>query len=291
MKPAPFAYLRPSTVDEAVQMLAAGDAKVLAGGQSLVPILSMRLASPATIVDINHIGGLDAIEVDETGVRIGALTRHRALERDAEAFAGNPLVRRTLQCVAHPTIRNRGTTVGSLVHADPSAEMPAVLALLGGEVDAVSASRGRRTIAAPDFVVGPMECCMLPDELAVAARFPNPPPRSGSSWREVSRRHGDYAIAGVGAIVTLADDDTVASARLAFISVGIVPVCVDVSEPLVGRAASDLDLAAVAALVAEAIDPEPDIHATAEYRAHLAQTLARRALREAAADAVERSAA
>jgi aerobic carbon-monoxide dehydrogenase medium subunit len=291
VKPAPFAYLRPSSVDEAVQMLAAGDAKVLAGGQSLVPILSMRLASPATIVDINHIGGLDAIEVDETGVRIGALTRHRALERDAEAFAASPLLRRTLECVAHPTIRNRGTTVGSLVHADPSAEMPAVLTLLGGDVDVVSASGGRRTIAADDFVVGPMESSLRPDELAVSAWFPHPPARSGSSWREVSRRHGDYAVAGVGAIVTLADDDTVASARLAFISIGIVPVCVDVSEPLVGRAESDFDLAAVAALVAAAIDPEPDIHATAAYRAHLAQTLARRALHEAVRDAVERSAA
>ena len=271
-------------------MLAGGDAKVLAGGQSLVPILSMRLASPATIVDINHVGGLDAIEVDGSGVRIGALTRHRALERHEAAYAANPLLRRTLACVAHPTIRNRGTTVGSLVHADPSAEMPAVLALLGGEVDAVSAARGRRTIAAADFVVGPMECCMLPDELAVSARFPNPAPRTGSAWREVSRRHGDYAIAGVGSIVTLADDDTVASARLAFISVGVVPVCVDVSAPLAGRAVGDLDLGSVDELVTEAIEPEPDIHATAEYRAHLARVLAGRALHEAAADAVERSA-
>ena len=291
MKPAPFAYQRPSTVDEAVQMLAAGDAKVLAGGQSLVPILSMRLASPATIVDINHIGGLDDIEVDESGVRIGALTRHRALERDEAVYAANPLLRRALACVAHPTIRNRGTTVGSLVHADPSAEMPAVLVLLGGEVDALSVARGRRTIAAADFVVGPMECCMLSDELAVSAHFPNPAPRTGSAWREVSRRHGDYAIAGVGATLTLADDSTVASARLAFISVDVVPVCVDVSALLAGRDSHHLDTAGVDDLVAAAIDPEPDIHATAEYRAHLARVLAARALREAASDALEQPAA
>jgi aerobic carbon-monoxide dehydrogenase medium subunit len=291
VKPAPFAYLRPSTVDEALQMLAAGDAKVLAGGQSLVPILSMRLASPATIVDINHVGGLDAVEVDDVGVRIGALTRHRALERDAAAFAANPQLRRTLAYVAHPTIRNRGTTVGSLVHADPSAEMPAVLALLGGDVDVVSASSGRRTIAAEDFVVGPMESSVRPDELAVSAWFPHLPPRSGSAWREVSRRHGDYAVAGVGAVVTLADDRTVASARLAFISVAMVPLCVDVSAPLAGRTADDLDLAAVGELVDTSIDPEPDIHASAEYRGHLARVLAGRALKEAAADARERAAA
>ncbi|HSS67997.1 MAG TPA: FAD binding domain-containing protein [Nocardioidaceae bacterium] len=291
MKPAAFAYSRPVTVDEALRLLAAGDAKVLAGGQSLVPILSMRLASPASVVDINHVAGLDAIEVDGAGVRIGALTRHRALEQDQRAFAANPLLRRTLECVAHPTIRNRGTTVGSLVHADPSAEMPAVLALLGGEIEVVSEAVGRRTIAACDFVVGPMESTTRPDELAVSAWFPHPPPRSGSSWREVSRRHGDYAVAGVGAIVTLGDGDTVASARLAFISVAVVPVCVDVSEALAGQAARSLDVSAVAEFVSAAIDPEPDIHATAEYRAHLARVLAGRALCAAAADAVERSAA
>jgi aerobic carbon-monoxide dehydrogenase medium subunit len=291
VKPAPFAYQRPSTIDETVEMLAAGDAKVLAGGQSLVPVLSMRLAEPAVIVDVNHIAGLDAIDVDDAGVRIGALTRHRALERDAAAFEANPLLRRTLAHVAHPTIRNRGTTVGSLVHADPAAEMPAVLTLLDGEVDVVSASRGSRTVAAADFVVGPMECCMLADEFAVSARFPHPPPRTGSAWREVSRRHGDYAIAGVGALVTLADDDTVASARLAFISVCVTPIVVDVSEPLAGQAAPQLDVAGVGALVDTAIDPESDIHATAEYRAHLARVLAGRALIEAAADARQRTAA
>jgi carbon-monoxide dehydrogenase medium subunit len=303
VKPAPFAYRRPDSVDEAADALADGDAKVLAGGQSLVPILSMRLASPAVVVDINHIAddaaaaGLDAVEVDDAGVRIGALTRHRALERDDAAYAANPLLRRTLECVAHPTIRNRGTTVGSLVHADPSAEMPAVLALLGGEVDVVSAARGRRTIAAADFVVGPMESSVRPDELAVSAWFPHPPRRSGSAWREVSRRRGDYAVVGVGAVVSLtADgaDEAVVAAQLALISVGLRPVCVDVSAALAGEAARGLSPHAVAAavdLVAAVIEPESDIHATAEYRAHLAAVLVGRALREAALDAVGRTAA
>jgi carbon-monoxide dehydrogenase medium subunit len=168
VKPAPFAYHRPATLDEAVGLLAAGDVKVLAGGQSLLPIMSMRLASPATIVDINHISpaaGLDAIEVDDTGVRIGALTRHRSLERDDAAYAANPLLRRALVHVAHPTIRNRGTTVGSLVHADPAAEMPAVLALLGGDVESVSVSGCRRTIAAADLVLGAMESSVRADAI------------------------------------------------------------------------------------------------------------------------------
>jgi carbon-monoxide dehydrogenase medium subunit len=294
VKPAPFAYRRPSTVDEAVELLADGDAKALAGGQSLLPLLSMRLASPATIVDLNHLSdpaGLAAIETDGIAVRIGALTRHRALERDQDAYAANPLLRRALAHVAHPTIRNRGTTLGSLVHADPAAEMPGVLALLDGEVEVVSAAGGRRTIASRDLVIGPMESSLRPDELAVSARFPHPPPGSGSSWREVSRRHGDYAVVGVGAVVTLADDRTVASARLAFVSVGVAPVCVDVSPPLAGRSADDLDRASVVELVAAAVDPESDIHASAEYRAHLARALALRALDEAAADARERLAA
>jgi aerobic carbon-monoxide dehydrogenase medium subunit len=294
VKPAAFAYRRAETVDEAVEALAGGDAKVLAGGQSLIPILSMRLAAPALIVDINRVAGLDAIDVDGAGVRVGALSRHRALERDDRAYEANPLLRRTLDCVAHPTIRNRGTTVGSLVHADPSAEMPAVLALLGGEVEVVGAATGRRTIAGGDFVIGPMESSVRPDELAVSAWFPHPPARSGSSWREVSRRHGDYAVAGVGAIVTLNEDRAVAAARLALISVDVVPVCVDVSAALAGRPAGDLgerSLAAAAELAATMIEPESDIHATAEYRAHLVRVLVARAVHDAAADAVERAAA
>jgi carbon-monoxide dehydrogenase medium subunit len=169
--------------------------------------------------------------------------------------------------------------------------MPAVLALLGGDVDAVSASGGRRTIAAADLVVGAMESSVRADELVVSARFPHPPPRSGSSWQEVSRRQGDYAVVGVGAMVTLADDDTIASARLALVSVGVKPVCVDATPPLAGRRIGDLDRVEVAELLAAAIDPEPDIHASADYRAHLAQVLCCRALAEAAADAHERSAA
>ena len=202
MKPAPFTYHRPATLDEAVETLAATDGKVLAGGQSLVPIMSMRLASPAALVDLNHIPGQDKIIVNDAGVSIGCLTRHRALELDPAAYAANPLLRRALQSVAHPTIRNRGTTVGSLVHADPAAEMPAVLSLLGGSVEALSSARGRRTIDAAEFFVGPLESALEPDEIAVRATFPHPPAGSGTAWLELARRHGDYAMVGVGALVT-----------------------------------------------------------------------------------------
>jgi len=291
VKPAPFTYLRPGSVDEALAMLAAGDAKVLAGGQSLVPILSMRLASPAKLVDINHLSGLADIEVTDTAVTIGALTRHRALELHDGAFAANPLLRRALTNVAHATIRNRGTTLGSLVHADPAAEMPAVLCLLGGRVQALSAAAGRRTIDAADFVVGPMESSLRPDELAVSATFPNPGPTTGSAWVELSRRHGDYAMVGAGALVTLSDDDTVERASVVLISVGLVPVLVDVSPALSGRPSESMDLGAVAGLVDEAVEPDGDIHASAEYRAHLARVLSRRALSEAATDASRRAAA
>jgi carbon-monoxide dehydrogenase medium subunit len=291
VKPAPFIYLRPGSVEEALEMLAEGDAKVLAGGQSLVPLLSMRLASPAKLVDINHVGGLAGIEVNETSVRIGALTRHRSLELHADAYDAIPLLRRTLIHVAHPTIRNRGTTVGSLVHADPAAEMPAVLCLLGGAVDVVSTASGLRTIPAQEFVVGPMECSVRSDELAVGASFPRPGPSAGSSWTELSRRHGDYAMVGCGALVTLADDESIAAASVVLISVGLTPVLVDVSPALAGQPVDALNLTGAVDLVDDAIDPEADIHATADYRAHLARVLTGRALSDAATDARHRAAA
>ena len=228
MKPAPFTYYRPSTLDEAAEMLADSGGKVLAGGQSLVPIMSMRLASPSALIDLNHLQGYDDVVVDDEAVTIGCLTRHRRLELDDAAHARNPLLRQALESVAHPTIRNRGTTVGSLVHADPAAEMPAILCLLDGRVEMLSAGRGRRTVSAPDFIVGPLECCLLPDEIAVSATFPHPPQGAGTAWLELARRHGDYAMVGVGAVVAK-EGDEVASAKVALISVGLAPVVVDVT--------------------------------------------------------------
>ena len=203
MKPAPFLYYAPFSLEEVLALLSehGDEAKVLAGGQSLVPLMSMRLASPARIVDINRLPGLADITTDDSGMRVGALARHRDLERyDDSARYANVLPRQATEHVAHATIRNRGTTVGSLVHADPAAEMPAVLRLLGGSVEAVSSARGSRTITADQLFVGPLESALEPDEIAVAATFPHPPEGSGSGWVELSRRHGDYALVGVGAV-------------------------------------------------------------------------------------------
>ena len=291
MKPAPFAYHRAASLDDAVEALAATGGKVLAGGQSLVPLLSMRLAAPAALVDLNPVPGLDVIEVGDGGVRIGALVRHAALERDEAAYAANPLLRRTLRHVAHATIRNRGTTVGSLVHADPAAEMPAVLTLLGGHVEATSRDRGTRRIAAGEFFVGPLESALEPDEIAVSAFFPDPPAGAGTAWVELSRRHGDYAMVGVGAVVQTdpSDAGAVVSASVARISVGLTPVVVELTDAVAGRPSAGrwddaLDL------VTSAIEPETDIHASAEYRGHLARVLTTRALDEAARDSASRAA-
>lgn len=281
MKPPPFTYHRPQTVEEAVETLAAlgGDGKVLAGGQSLVPLMSMRLAAPAHLVDINHLPGLDTVEVSSTRVRVGALARHSTVEKDADAYAAIPLLRQGLRNVAHPTIRNRGTTVGSIVHADPAAEMPAVLALLDGVVELRSVE-GTREVPAGEFFVGPMESATRPGELAVAATFRRPPNGSGSAFVELARRSGDYAMCGVGAVVTTETGGAVRSARVAFIGVGDGPVLVDVTEAVTGSGGGFRG-DALRELVDTRIDPEGDIHATAEYRRHLAHVLTARALDQA----------
>jgi len=277
VKPPAFRYHRPGTVEDALDVLGGlgAEAKVLAGGQSLVPLMSMRLAAPAHLVDVNHVPGLDAVEVDENVVRVGALVRHSALEHHEGAYGAVPLLRQALRLVAHPTIRNRGTTVGSLVHGDPAAELPAVLLLLDGTVTLRSA-HGSRNVAAEDFFTGPMQTDVRPDELAVAATFRVPPAGSGTSFVEVSRRHGDYAMCGVAAVVSRGAGR--ATARVALVGVADGPVLVDVSEAVAdGRVDGD----AVTGLVDVAIDPADDIHATADYRRHLAHVLVERALHEA----------
>jgi aerobic carbon-monoxide dehydrogenase medium subunit len=275
VKPSAFTYHRPRTLDEALDTLAGlgADGKVLAGGQSLVPLMSMRLAAPAHLVDINHVPGLGRVEVDGDVVRVGALARHSAVERDEQAYDAVPLLRQALRQVAHPTIRNRGTTVGSLVHGDPAAEAPAVLCLLGGTVSLRHAD-GSRDVPAADFFTGPMETDVRPGELATAAVFRRPPQGSGTAFVEVARRHGDYAMCGVAAVVTRATP----SARVALVSVGAGPVVVEVSEAFDG---DTLDEDRARTLVDAVIEPEDDIHASADYRRHLAHVLVRRAVHEA----------
>jgi len=280
VKPSPFRYSAPTSVDEALSDLAADEAKVLAGGQSLVPLLNMRLAAPEHLIDINRLTELAYVHSDAQSVRVGALARHAATERDADAYAVLPLLRRATVNVAHPTIRNRGTTVGSLVHADPAAEMPAVLVLCDGSMQLASAS-ATRTVSAAEFFLGPLESALRPGELAVSATFRVPPGRTGSAWVEVSRRAGDYALCGLGLTVTLADDGSVAGARAAYISVASTPLLVDLTEVVAGAAPDAVDWAAAGEHARAGVDPEDDIHATAEYRRHLVGVLTARAGRAA----------
>jgi CO/xanthine dehydrogenase FAD-binding subunit len=285
VKPAGFTYHRPATVDDAVAVLAEVNpaGKVLAGGQSLVPLLSMRLAAPEHLVDINRLSSLAYVRVGDDGgsVTVGALARHADVERDAAAYGVLPLLRDTLRHVAHPTIRNRGTTVGSIAHADPSGEMTAVLALLEGTVTLRSAG-GERTVTAQDFFTGPMSTCADAGELVTSVTFPVPEGRTGAVWTEVARRHGDYAVCGAGVVVTLDDDLRVAGARAAYISVAPEPVVLDLTEAVAGTVFDDADWPAAGRLAAGRLDPDDDIHATAAYRTHLAEVLTTRALREAA---------
>ncbi|MCK2217411.1 FAD binding domain-containing protein [Actinomadura sp. ATCC 31491] len=277
MKPPPFEYHAPRDTGAALRTLAeirdSGGAggKVLAGGQSLIPMLNMRLAAPGHLVDINRVAGLGGVARAAGGVRVGALARHAEVER----AGAHPLLTRALKLVAHPVIRNRGTVVGSLVHADPAAELPAVLAVLGGSVRVARWEPGgavERDVPAAGFFLGPMESAVGPGELAVSAYFPDLGEGAGCAFTEVSRRHGDYALAGVCAVAGPG------LARVACIGVGHVPVVVDVS----GLAP---DWAAAARAVREACEPDDDVHATAAYRRHLVGVLAGRALREAAREA------
>jgi carbon-monoxide dehydrogenase medium subunit len=285
VKPSAFVHHAPRSLDEALSVLAeyGQDGKVLAGGQSLIPMLNMRLAAPGHLVDINRVAGLDTIEVTGDAVHIGALVRHAQLERHVGAFAHLPLLRQALVHVAHPVIRNRGTTVGSIVHADPSGEMPAVLALASGYVE-VASSRGTRTVAARDFFLGPLESCLAEDEMATGASFGRFPAGTGTAFAESTRRHGDYALAGVAAAVTVSGG-LITSARVSFVSVTPTPDVLDLSELLAGSAPEDGDWAKAAELAREHVDPDPDIHASAQYRRMLVGVLTARVLVEAAANA------
>ena len=271
MKPAPFAYRRPGSLTEALEALAGEPgAKVLAGGQSLVPLLSMRLAAPSALVDINALPDLDHVTVSDDGVRVGALARHADVLADGKAAECQPLLAMALSHVAHATIRNRGTTVGSIVHADAAAEMPVVLSLLGGSVEAVSV-RGARTIAAADFFAGPLESTLAAGEIATEAFFPALRPGEGVGFVEIARRHGDYALVGVAGLVRVEGDEVV-EARLGYLSVNDMPTVVDVTGH---------DPEEVAEHVLTELEPSDDIHATAAYRAHLVKVLTRRVLTQA----------
>lgn len=289
MKPPPFAYHRPADVATAARLLAElGDrAKVLAGGQSLVPLLNFRLAAPDHLVDINGLAGLDTVMVEDGALVVGATVRHARLLRDPAVAAAHPLVAEAAGWIAHAVIRNRGTVCGSLAHGDPAAELPAVLALLDGEVEAVAWRAGRlvdRRVAAADLFEGPFDTSLAADELVVGARFPTLAARTGGAVDELARRRGDYALAGVALTVTVDGGGAPVTGRAAYLSCAPTPVVLDLAPALAGEES-------VYDLVAAGLDPTGDIHATADYRRHLAATLTVRAVRRAQARAAGTAAA
>ena len=284
MKPAPFEYYRPHTLDEALALLDryGEDAKPLAGGQSLIPAMNFRLATPAVLVDLNEVQYIAYIKNGSGLVRIGGMTRQRDLERSDLIARSASLITEALPHIAHPAIRNRGTIGGSLAHADPAAELPAVMLALNASF-VVSSSRGSREVPASDFFRGLFSTAIQPGELLTEIRIAPASPRSGCGFQEISRRHGDFALVGVAVVVQVNSERICEHARVALFSVGDRPILAEhAMKTLVGQQpSSELIRAAAEAAAAEDIDPSSDIHASAKYRRQLANVLTRRALERA----------
>ena len=279
MKPSRFAYARAESVEDALALLDeyGPGAKILAGGQSLVPMMNMRLARPDVLVDINNVRGLEEIQVGDA-VRIGALARQEAVGCSTKVAGALPLLTEAIQYVGHPATRNRGTFGGMIAHADPAAEVPAVLVALGGEVVARS-SAGTRTIAADDFFRSYFTTALEENELLVELRLPISE-RQRHAFLEVARRHGDFALAGIAATAEIDDDGTCTAARLVFFGVGGTPMRAREAEHvMVGKPLGHASVAAdVARTAAAGLTPGADFHASAQYRKEVAEVLARRAL-------------
>lgn len=285
MKPAPFQYFAPTTLDEALALLAEhGDAaKVLAGGQSLVPMMNFRLVSPSIIIDLNRVAGLDYIRDHEGGLAFGAMTRQRKLERDSVVASRAPLVAETMPFIAHSQIRNRGTIGGSLAHADPAAELPAVMIASSAKLK-VKSQKAERWVDARDFFLGLFTTALEPTELLTEIVLPPMPACAGYSFQEVSRRHGDYALAGVATVIALDDKGLCRDARIVFLGLGAQSIDArGAAKQIIGAKPNADAIRAAAEAVDAEIDPSSDIHASAEFRRHLAKVLTRRALETAIA--------
>ena len=282
MKPAKFDYHAPTTVEQALELLGryGGDAKVLAGGQSLMPLLNFRLSRPAALVDLNRIPSLVYIKEADGQVRFGAMTRQRTIEFSPVVQARVPLLREATKLVGHLPIRTRGTIGGSIAHADPSAEYPTVLTALEGEVVA-RGPKGERVIKAKDLFRTYLTTSLTPDEILVEVRLPAMPMGAGYALEEFARRHGDFAIVGIAAVVVKAGARCTL-ARLATAGAGPVPVRLRAAEEILERdGLGDAAIEAAARRASELVSPDSDIHASADYRRHLAGVLTKRALRRA----------
>ena len=286
MKPAPFEYVAPTSLAEALAVMAEHgfDAKLLAGGQSLVPVMNFRLAQPTMIVDLNNLTELDTIKRDNGVMRLGAMVRHRQLEFDEMVAHSMPLLHETMPFIAHPQIRNRGTLGGSLAHADPAAELPVVAMVLNGRFR-LQSQNSSRWVDARDFFMGLFTTALEPEEILTEVALPLLPPRSGTAFVELARRHGDYAQAGVAVMVRLDEAGLCQEARLVYLNVGEVPMVAGATAvSLQGQPLNENTIQAAAEMATQnEIEPVGDIHATADYKRHLAKVLTIRALNQAKA--------
>src|SRR3989440_6722808 len=284
MKPAPFEYFAPTSVEETCALLAryGDDAKILAGGQSLVPLLALRLAQPAVLIDINPVRELDYVQANGAGLSIGACTRHRTIERSQAVREQFPLLLAGVEWIGHPQIRNRGTVGGSLAHADPAAELPALAVALDATFTVVNTSGSERTIPSDEFFVSFLTTALGSGELLREVSFPGLAAGSGWSFMEVARRHGDFALVGVAATCTLDSTRTCSDVRIAL--VGVAPTAIrspSAEQALINQKPDEQTIAAAAAEVVKDIQPSGDIHATAAYRKYVARNLVEQALTEA----------
>ena len=290
MKLPPFEYACPTELSEAVALLAAhnGDAKPIAGGQSLVPMLAFRLASPSLLVDLRKLPDLRKIEISATGLGLGAMVRWRDILDDARLRTAHPLLVAAVTQVAHYQIRNRGTIGGSIAHADPAAEIPGIAVTCEAEI-AVVGSAGPRAIKAQDFFLGPLTTALAADEIIVEIRFPAWPPSRRFGFREFARRRGDFAMAAA-ALWYDEDAGKARNAHVGVIGVGDRPQRLSPVEAVLnGRVVDEAAIAAAEAAAAAAVDPQTDIHASADYRRALTGTMVERALRDAAGSPAGRS--
>jgi carbon-monoxide dehydrogenase medium subunit len=281
MKPAPFKYIAASSLDHALSLKAeyGDEARFLAGGQSLIPAMNLRLARPAVLIDINGLNDLAGVgRSGGEGIRIGALTRYRSLERDNSFLASCPLFADALPHIAHPQIRNRGTIGGNLSHADPASELPALAVAMEGRMRLKSSMRERH-VAASAFFQGLLTTDIQPNEMLVDVAFPSPQPRTGTCFMEVARRRGDFALAGVAVIVTLDEERRCSKVRLALCGVGETPVDASAAAAsLIGKHCTGDAIEAVAAEVKNMIAPSGNVHASPDYQRHIAGVLTQRAI-------------
>ncbi|MBK7471604.1 MAG: FAD binding domain-containing protein [Betaproteobacteria bacterium] len=278
MKPAAFAYHRPRTLAEALDLLAAhaDTAKIIAGGQSLVPVMNMRLAAPAELIDVNGLPGMAGIVEQGDCIEAGALARHCELAGSALVRARCPLLALAAETIGHYVIRQRGSLGGSLAHADPTAQLPLIAVTLDAQID-VASRRGRRTVAAADFFLSVMTTALEPDEIIVAVRFPVAAAGEGAAFRIFNRRHGDFAIVAVAATLTVAQG-RISGLRLGLGGVGPVPVAYpDLCRRFIGQSADGSRIRELGQAIRDAVEPEDNARIPAAYRRELAQTLTERA--------------